>query len=130
MKPLTRFATGLALATAVAAGTFAAGAPAGAAPAEVNPCSDFPNTVCMTENSNSSGQVWRQTPSQVIGCRTLVPDGFNDKASYLVNSTSGFIMRVFEHHNCTGEQRVLYPGDALPLVTDSFNDKASSIQVH
>lgn len=117
------------VAVALAAGTLVAPTPARAA---ITDCTAHADVVCLFEHNDYTGRVWRQRPSQIVGCRSLVPDGFNDKPSSWYNQTKNSFSKhefhFWEHANCTGRHWWILPGTgdvALP----SLNDVISAVSV-
>ncbi|SHN39039.1 hypothetical protein [Cryptosporangium aurantiacum] len=128
MSLRSRILTALALVAGLV-GSSLLGSPASAARAD---CYNYPGTICLTENSSWGGQVWRQYPSQIVGCRSLAPDGFNNEATLAANLTSSSIgLYLYDNSNCTGASRYLASGSSANLAAASvnFNDKASSLRV-
>lgn len=118
----------LTAALSVAGGSLVAAAPA---QADYGDCWNYNQVVCLTEHRNWGGKVWRQTPPQILaapdGCRSFVPDGFNDMASAVVNRTTNYQLYVYEHHDCTGMAVWMGPGGSIVL--GQSNDELSSIRV-
>ena len=126
MNLQTRIAATVAVVAGVASSMFAV-TPANAAEGD---CANYPGTVCMAENNDWSGRIWRQYPDQVSGCRPLSRDSFNNKATALANSTSGqVIMFLYDNADCTGTRIAVESGEVRFLRNDPFNDKASAIRV-
>jgi hypothetical protein len=93
-------------------------------------CNDFPGTICLTDNNDWTGHVWRQFPSQISGCRSFSPDGFNDKATIASNySNRAYIL--WDHHDCTGDAFFVYPGEAWDFGANGgfWNDRFSAIEL-
>ena len=128
MKLRTRITMALAVLGTIG-GSFAAAAPASASIAD---CGNYPGTICLVANQDWSGQVWRQYPDQINGCRNLSPEGFNDKASIAVNNNEyEVILYLYANANCGGRVVTVNPGDAAFLwrLSPSFDNLASSIRV-
>jgi hypothetical protein len=98
-------------------------------------CEPYIGTICLTENQDWSGRVWRQLPSQIgtptNPCRNFEA-AFNNKASIAANVTEGHVgYYLYDGANCTGRQ--VYIASAgfvkLWLLSPSFDNKASSIKV-
>jgi hypothetical protein len=122
MKFRTKITAALAVVLGIASISFTA-SPAMASPADCN----YDGTVCLVENADWTGRVWRQFPSQIIDCRNLEPD-FNDKATIAVNNTDSSIgLILYEHANCQGEQVFVVSGQYATFY--EFNDKASSVRI-
>jgi hypothetical protein len=122
----TRVIAALAAAVGVASGVLISSP----AMASVEDCANYPGTVCLVENFDWSGGVWRQLPEQIKGCRSLVPDNFNDKATLAVNNTDGRIkVYLYENADCTGKSVHISPGYVANLPGLNFNDKASAVRV-
>ena len=120
-----------AISTAIALVTVAAGAlvasPASAAMAD---CTNYPGTICMVENANWTGQVWRQYPDQIVGCRRMSPDNFDNEASIIYNSVNYEVgLYVYDRSDCTGTSRYFGSNSGATLTGDWWNDKVSSIRV-
>lgn len=92
-------------------------------------CAAYQGTVCFHQHANFTGQVWRQYPGQIIGCRDLVD--FNDTASTFFNGTDDHIVRIYEHANCAGAVFALSPGEERSFGSTNtwWNDRASSVRV-
>ena len=92
-------------------------------------CAAYDNTLCMTEHSNFTGQVWRQYRVQIPVCRNLTSDSFNDEASTVFNLTDDSVFYLYEHINCTGAVLSVGPGEvkAFNQVNTWWNDRASSV---
>jgi Peptidase inhibitor family I36 len=129
MKLRTRIATALAVLVGTVGSVFIA-SPAMAAQSD---CTNYLGTICMTENHDWSGRVWRQYPSQIVGCRSLIPDNFDNKASIAANLTSSSVgIYLYQYSNCTGRSVYVASGyiAKLWLVTPtSFDNTASAIRV-
>ncbi|GAA0222536.1 hypothetical protein [Cryptosporangium japonicum] len=128
MKLRTKVSTACATVVGVLAGSLVGAGSASAARAD---CYNYQEVICIAEHGDWTGRIWRQKPSQIEGCRSLVPDGFNDMATIWVNRTGvaghGYSMTLFEHSDCTGRFLTTYAG-----IWDrgtEFNDKASAIRV-
>lgn len=81
------------------------------AQAAYSDCGSYQGTVCFHQWTNYEGRVWRQLPTQIFGCRSLVPDNFNDIASTAFNLvSSSYSVRVWEHSNCTGDSFIMGVG--------------------
>lgn len=94
-------------------------------------CMPYHGTVCLTDTSSWGGQVWRQTPSQISGCRQLSPEGFNNKASLAFNNTFGDgVLFIYDTSNCTGRSIGLgsQVGTKFTGVDAWLNNKASSVK--
>ncbi len=94
-------------------------------------CESYLGTICLTENRDWTGRVWRQLPSQINGCRNFEA-AFNNKASIAANMTEGHVgYYLYDNANCGG--RSVYIPSAgyvrLWLLSPSFDNKASSIKV-
>lgn len=120
MKNLRKMFAGVVTSVLMFAGIgFAFSAPAQAAYSD---CSNYSGTICMTQYSNWTGQVWRQYPEQVYGCRSLGGTTFNDKASAALSTASGhYQVRLWQHSNCTGNYLTLHSGQAR-VFTGSLSD--------
>jgi hypothetical protein len=106
----------------VAAGMLVTTTPAFAA---IQDCTSYPGTVCMAQNRDWSGRIWRQYPDQINGCRRLT--GFDNQASAMI--TPGHVyVELFDNTNCTGSSFESGVGGDTQLWA-FFNDKASSIRV-
>lgn len=116
------------IATGLVAGTLAFTAPA---QAYYSDCASYEDTVCFHQHGNFTGTVWRQRPGQIINCRDLGPNNFNDKASTIFNSTNDHILYAYEHSNCRGQVFSLTPGGVRSFAqTDTWwNDRISSVSV-
>jgi hypothetical protein len=126
MRLRTSIATTAAVFTGIVGTTFAAGP----AMADITDCANYPGTICMAENFDWGGQIWRQYPNQISGCRPLSRDNFNNKATDLVNNTPGqVVMYLYDNADCTGASISLNSQAVRSLKNDPFNDKASSIRV-
>lgn len=126
MRFRTSIAATAAVLTSIVGSTFAAGP----AMADISDCFDYPGTICMAERFDWGGQIWRQYPDQVEGCRPLSQDNFNNKATDLVNNTPGqVIMYLYDNANCTGASISLNSRVVRSLKNDPFDNKASSIRV-
>lgn len=108
-------------------------APAQAADAFHTACENFSNTICLVANDDWTGQVWRQTPSQIYSasghCRNLT--GFDNKATIWYNNTTGYLLRVWKNTGCTG-QVVDVAGNTIKGgwgANASMNDQASSVSL-
>jgi len=101
------------------------------AQAAYSDCAAYENTVCFHQHGNFTGTVWRQYPGQIINCRDMSPDSFNDKASTVFNSTSEYILHVYEHSNCSGASMSVGRGDIRSFSTTNtwWNDRISSIRM-
>ena len=125
-----RFRTSIAATAAVVTGAIGSTFAAAPAMASQRDCTAYPGTICMAENSDWSGRIWRQFPDQVVGCRPLSRDTFNNKASIVVNSTPAqVVVFLYDNANCTGASISVDSGWVRFLQNDPFNDKASSIRV-
>lgn len=122
-----KMTSALTAAIAVGAGVLFAAAPASAGWSD---CNVF-NTLCMTTDSHYNGRIWRQTPAQIVGCRSLAKeDGWNDTATSFANMTYGYYVTFWQHANCTGNFHVLGAQKSnYFLAGDAFNDQASAIEV-
>ncbi|GAA0273192.1 peptidase inhibitor family I36 protein [Cryptosporangium japonicum] len=125
-RPTRRRAASASLAAAL--GLTAALFAAQPAQASLDDCAKYTGTICLFEHSGYNGQLWRQYPAQVEGCRSFVPDAFNDEASFIENR-SGRQITVYEHANCTGASKTVKSLTHLELGGTSFNDKASAIKI-
>jgi hypothetical protein len=122
-----------ALAGALVAVTISA--PAYADDAYHTSCANFPGTICLVQNGDWTGAVWRQTPAQIISyfnaCRTLT--GYNDIATIgFNNTTAGYVLRVWSDSGCSGNYIQVPSGRAQVFVGPTYgwiNDKASSVQL-
>lgn len=94
-------------------------------------CAAYPGTVCFHQYPDFTGRVWRQYPGQIVGCRSMVPDNFNDVASTAFNSTDDHILYLYEHVGCTGAVLVLGAGDVRGFATTNtwWNNRVSSLRV-
>jgi hypothetical protein len=101
------------------------------AQAAYSDCSAYGGTICMHQHSNFTGQVWRQYPSQISGCRNLSPDDFNDEASTVFNNTTTHILYLYQHSGCTGEELSIPKGGVRSFASTNtwWNDRASSVYV-
>lgn len=127
-----KFRTKITATLAVVAGLVSGAFVASPATASIADCGNYPGTICLVENSDWTGQIWRQYPSQIVGCRNLSPEGFNDEATLAVNNTDSSIgLYLYENAGCTGRSVYVASGDVAYLyrLSPSFNDKASSIRV-
>jgi hypothetical protein len=127
MKTFSKIVTTLA-ASAVLVGTSFVGSPAMAARSDC----DVAGTICLVENPDWSGFVWRQYPWQINGCRSLAADGFNDKATWAVNLTDSSVgVELWDNADCTGGHVYIASGYQADLrKTDPvMNDHASGIRV-
>lgn len=118
-------------ALAAAAGSLVFAAPARAAWED---CSLYPGTICIWEHGDLTGKVWRQYPSQIVDCRSLVPGGWNDIASGFQNNTRNAgnrTVRFYEHADCTGNYITLVAGEGqfYPSGSTVFNDRASAVRI-
>ena len=105
-----------------------------ASPAQANiaDCGNYPGTICLVQNGDWTGQIWRQYPDQIEGCRNLSRENFNDKATIAVNNTPGqVILYLYANANCTGRRVVVDSGYAafLARLSPSFDNMASSVDV-
>lgn len=91
-------------------------------------CYNYPGTVCLTANANWGTPVWRQYPSQINGCRSLTPEGFNDKATMVRNGSGLGVLVVWEHYNCTGNWFSVPSGQWTDLSGNWWNDEASAVE--
>ncbi len=129
---MSRRIAGLLAAPALAFGL--ALAPAGPAAATYNDCAAFPGTICFHEHATFTGQVWRQFPTQINGCRNLGNDGFDNKASTLFNQSTGYALVVWQFNNCSGNFFVASAGTFYIFANSTpennwWNDRISSIEV-
>jgi hypothetical protein len=123
-----KLATTLALLVGAVGSVFIA-SPAMAAQSD---CTSYLGTICMTENRDWSGRVWRQYPSQIVGCRSLARDNFDNKASIAGNLTSSSVgVYLYQYSNCTGRSVYIASGyfSRLWLISPSFDNTASAIRV-
>ncbi|WP_432842089.1 hypothetical protein [Dactylosporangium sp. CA-092794] len=120
-----------AIAAAVALGAIAAGAlDASPASASMADCTNYPETICMVENADWTGRVWRQYPAQIMGCRPMSNDNFDNKASIIYNSVTYEVgLYVYDRSDCTGTNRYFGSNSGATLTTDWWNDKVSSIRI-
>jgi hypothetical protein len=49
----------------------------------VTDCTNYPESICLIDKGNWTGQVGRQYLAHIDGCRKLAPAGSNNKASSL-----------------------------------------------
>lgn len=92
-------------------------------------CANYAGTVCMIQHGNFTGQVWRQYPSQFLGrCRDFSPEGFNDEATVVFNSSDTSIFYIYQHQGCTGARYTVPKGRIVSFAQEDtwWNDKASS----
>lgn len=123
-KLLATLATGLLIGAGIAS-------PAQAAYADCSPF-NYPGTICFTEHGDYSGQVWRQLPSQIFGCRDLYHENFNDKASTFFNNTSSnYQLYLYQHIGCGGYDFIVASGQSGVFNGGNawWNDKVSSIRI-
>jgi len=108
-------------------GTLAATSPAQAAASD---CSAYPGTMCIFQFTGYSGRVWRQYPWQITGCRSLVPDDFNDRGTVFWNNTQGsHLMRIWQHGNCTGWYYDLPSQSVVDFAsTPGYDNAASAVE--
>jgi hypothetical protein len=109
-----------------------AGAVVGAPPAQADraDCYSYPGTICLTEFVAWTGQVWRQYPWQIVGCRKLAPESFNNETTTAGNFTSASIgVYLYDRDDCTGTNVFLGSGAVRDFSSSTFNNKASSIRV-
>ncbi len=93
-------------------------------------CSAYAGTICFHQHSDFTGQVWRQYPHEINGCRNLGPDGFDNKASTAFNSTAhSYSVRVWQYNNCTGETFTLASSSFYQFNGNWWNDRISSVEV-
>lgn len=120
-----------AVATAVAlAGAIGAAMMPTAASAAVTDCTNYPDTICLVDRDNWTGQVWRQYPSQINGCRKLSREGFNNKASILYNQVQYEVgLIVYDRDDCTGRNMYLGSNSGATLTGLWLDNKASSLKV-
>jgi hypothetical protein len=128
-KSFAGFITTVVLMVAV---VFAFSTPAQAAASD---CTAFPGTICFHDNTNFTGSVWRQYPSQINGCRNLPAEGWNDRFGTAYNLTSSsYQLYLYQHINCGadgGYDFIMASGSSLSF-TGSYewwNNKVSSIKV-
>jgi len=106
-------------------GTIFVGSPASAAIAD---CTAYENVVCLTENADWTGRVWRQTQEQVGNCTNFGSD-FNNKASLAANRYRGSVgFWLYDGANCTGARLYIESWRYHVLSEDHFDNKASSIK--
>ncbi len=118
------------VAVAILAGSAGSTVVAAPAKAAIEDCFNYPGTICMAEHFDWGGRIWRQYPDQVSGCRALSRDNFNNKATDLVNNTSGHVvMYLYDNANCTGASISLGSQQVRSLRRDPFDNKASAIRV-
>lgn len=125
---IKRFLVALSVAILGAVGGLTVASPAQAVYSD---CAAYNNVVCFHQHGNFTGTVWRQVPGQIINCRNLSPDNFNDKASTVFNRTDDYILYVYEHSNCLGDVKSLTMGAVRSFSsTDTWwNDRISSIYI-
>ncbi|GAA0221901.1 hypothetical protein GCM10009539_03850 [Cryptosporangium japonicum] len=97
-----------------------------ATPAQASSADCYTSTVCLWEHSDFTGQLWRQYPAQITPCRSFVPDGFNDEATRIWNR-SDKVINIYEHANCKGRGKAIFPGEGVNFDNTFFNDVATSI---
>jgi hypothetical protein len=110
----------------------AAGVVVGAPPAHADraDCYSYPGTICLTEFVGWTGQVWRQYPSQIVGCRRLALESFNNEMTTAGNFTSASVgVYIYDRDDCTGTNVFLASGGVRDFSSSTFNNKASSIRV-
>jgi hypothetical protein len=100
------------------------------AQAAYSDCSAYPGTICFHQYTNYTGQVWRQYPWEINGCRSLVPDNFNDKASTAFNTTPhSYSVRVWQHSNCTGDSFTLNSNSVYNFAGNGWDNRISAVEV-
>ena len=102
------------------------------AAASIADCGNYPGTICFADGRDWSGRIWRQYPSQIVGCRRFSADSFDNKASIGVNNTDSSIgIYLYDASNCTGSSVYVASGNAVKLWLTSpvLDNKASSIRV-
>jgi hypothetical protein len=93
-------------------------------------CVSYLDTICLTQNSDWTGRVWRQLPEQIVGCRKFSADGFDNMASTVMNSTkSSVAVWLYDANNCTGASVYVNSGQYGTLSPWGFDNKPSSIKV-
>ncbi len=126
------FRTTAAVGAAVLFGSVASVVAATPAMAAESDCIPYVGTVCLADTApNFGGQVWRQTPSQINGCRRLSPEGFNNEASIAINNTRGDgVLFLYDTTNCTGRNISLASGEGTQFRGGDawLNNKTSSIR--
>ena len=104
--------------------------PAMAAPVD---CLGYSGVICMADGAGITGQIWRQTPAQITGCRKLAPASFNNEASFASNRTTGSVLlQIYNSDNCTGTPYELESGASIRFdqYETWWNNKASSIKLY
>jgi hypothetical protein len=105
------------------------------AQASIADCGNYPGTICFADTRSWGGRIWRQYPSQIVGCRKFAPDSFNNLASIGVNNTDDSAPPVgidlYDADNCTGTPVFVASGYSVNLwaTTPNLENKASSIRV-
>jgi hypothetical protein len=118
----------LAMFAIVAAVLFGTTVPAQAAYSD---CAAWANTVCFHQYTDYTGQVWRQTPAQIGDCKNM--GTFNDKASTAFNTTTHYMVIVYQLTDCGGNYFIVGSGMSYAFTGGSANawwdNRISSVQV-
>lgn len=125
----SKIAAPLAVAVGVVSGLSAV-SPAAAAPVD---CMGYSGVICMADGAGITGQIWRQTPAQITGCRRLSADSFNNEASFAANRTTGSVLlQIYDTNNCTGRVYELESGASIRFdrYETWWNNKPSSIKLY
>jgi hypothetical protein len=114
----------------VLAGSIGGAMVASPASAAIGDCTNYPNTICLVDKDNWTGQVWRQYPEQIDGCRKLSREGFNNKASIIYNQVQFHVgLVVYDRDDCTGAKMEFGSNEGATLTGMWFDNKASSLRV-
>ncbi|EXG80605.1 hypothetical protein CryarDRAFT_1689 [Cryptosporangium arvum DSM 44712] len=113
--------------------------PAAAAYAD---CYNYLGTICLADNTDVTGQIWRQYPNQIGSCRNFSAEGFNDKASFAwfniqrPSSAPRPHVVLWRHAGCSGTSgnlgMTLDPGQQWHgerQTNGEFNNQISSISI-
>lgn len=119
----------LATAAAVVVGFFGVVAMQSPAQATWSDCNAYSNVICFHQYPDFTGRVWRQLPGQIIACRNMWPDNFDNTASTVFNKTTKYILYVYDGEGCTGTRKSFVPGDVESFGDTStwWNNRISSI---
>ncbi|MEU7902574.1 hypothetical protein [Actinoplanes sp. NPDC049118] len=123
IKATAALAISMSFATSIVAAT-----PALASEAD---CLPYHGTICLTDGADFGGRVWRQTVSQINGCRRMSADNFDNKASTALNNTFGDgVLFMYNTNNCTGDYIALASREATKFRGDDawLNNRVSSIK--
>lgn len=113
---------------ALAVGVFMAVGTAVPANAALSDC--WNNTVCLFAHGSYGNPIWRQVIDEIPGCRSLVGTGWNDVTSSAANQyTSGVIMQMWQHSDCTGEVYQLSGDYTVNFAGYWWNDRVSAVQL-